>query len=126
VISLFVTALLRGRTPVIYGDGLQSRDFTYVANVVDANLRALRAPGLDGQAVNVAMGRSVNLKRLLRSIARETGRLPRARKEPARAGDIRHSLADIRRAKQLLGYRPIVPFEAGLRQTVDWYREQRS
>jgi UDP-glucose 4-epimerase len=123
VISLFATALLRGRTPVIYGDGLQSRDFTYVDNVVDANLRALRATGLRGQVVNVATGRSVNLKRLLRAIARETGRAPRARQRPARPGDVRHSLADIRRARSLLGYTPQVSFETGLRLTIDWYRE---
>jgi UDP-glucose 4-epimerase len=122
VISLFVTSLLRGRTPVIYGDGLQSRDFTYVANVVDANLRALRAPGLLGQAVNVAMGRSVTLRRLLRAVARATGRPERARQRPARPGDVRHSLADIRNARALLGYRPSVSFEAGLRLTLDWYR----
>jgi UDP-glucose 4-epimerase len=122
VISQFVTSLLRGRTPVIYGDGLQSRDFTYVANVVDANLRALRAPGLRGQAVNVAMGRSVTLGQLLRAVARATGRPARARKRPARPGDVRHSLADIRKARALLGYRPTVSFEAGLRLTIDWYR----
>jgi UDP-glucose 4-epimerase len=124
VISLFTTALLAGRTPVVYGDGLQSRDFTYVDNVVDANLRALRAPGLRGQAVNVATGHSVNLKRLLRAIARETGRPPRAAQRPPRPGDVRHSLADIRRARALLGYAPSVTFEAGLRLTIDWYRRQ--
>jgi len=122
VISLFASALLRGRTPVIYGDGLQSRDFTYVDNVVDANLRALEARGLCGQVVNVATGRAVNLKRLLRAVARETGRPPRARRQPRRPGDVRHSLADVRRARALLGYRPIVSFEAGLRLTIEWYR----
>jgi UDP-glucose 4-epimerase len=124
VISLFVTSLLRARTPVIYGDGLQSRDFTYVANVVDANLRALRAPGLRGQAVNVAMGRSVSLRRLLRAVARATGRPARARQRAARPGDVRHSLADIRKARALLGYRPTVSFEAGLQLTLDWYRSR--
>jgi UDP-glucose 4-epimerase len=125
VISLFVTALLRGRTPVIHGDGLQSRDFTFVDNVVDANLRALDARGLCGQAVNVATGRAVNLKQLLRAVARETGRPARARHKPRRPGDVRHSLADVRRARALLGYRPLVTFEAGLRLTVEWYRRQR-
>lgn len=122
VISLFTTALLAGRQPVIYGDGRQTRDFTYIANVVDGNLRALRAKGLRGQALNLATGRSISLRELLAALARETGAPGRARYLPARAGDIRHSLADVRRARKLLGYRPRVEFEAGLRRTVEWYR----
>jgi UDP-glucose 4-epimerase len=122
VISRFTTDLLAGRTPLIYGDGLQSRDFTYVANVVDANLRALKAKGLAGQSVNVATGHRVTLRQLLVALAAEIGRPARATHQPARAGDVRHSLADIRAAKKLLGYRPIVDFETGLRLTVDWYR----
>jgi nucleoside-diphosphate-sugar epimerase len=122
VISLFTTALLAGKPPVIYGDGFQSRDFTYVANVVDANLRALRAKGLRGQSVNVAMGRRVTLRQLLAAVAKETGTRPDARYGPPRPGDVRHSLADIRVARKLLGYRPSVDFETGLRRTVDWYR----
>jgi nucleoside-diphosphate-sugar epimerase len=122
VISLFTTALLSGKTPLILGDGLQSRDFTYVANVVDANLKALRAKGLTGQTVNVAMGTRITLKKLLASLARETGRPAVAKHGPPRPGDVRHSLADIRLARKLLGYRPIVDFETGLRRTVEWYR----
>ncbi len=122
VISLFTTALLAGRTPVIFGDGRQTRDFTYIDNVVDGNLRALRAPGLRGQAVNLATGRSVSLRQLLAALARETGGTSKARLEAPRAGDIRHSLADIRQARKLLGYRPRVDFETGLRRTVEWYR----
>jgi len=122
VISLFTTALLAGKTPLILGDGLQSRDFTYVANVVDANLKALRAKGLTGQSVNVAMGTRITLKKLLASLARETGRPAVAKHGPPRPGDVRHSLADIRLARKLLGYRPIVDFETGLRRTVEWYR----
>ena len=122
VISLFVTTLLKGRTPVIFGDGKQTRDFTYVDNVVDANLRALTARGLVGQVVNVATGRRVTLLALLRGVARETGRSAKAHHAPARPGDIRHSVADIRRARKLLGYRVVCELEEGLRKTVEWYR----
>lgn len=122
VISLFATALLAGRTPVIYGDGRQSRDFTYVENVVRGNLLALHAQGARGQAVNVATGRCVSLLELLRVMARETGRPARALKRPARPGDIRHSLAAVSLARRLLGYRPTIDLEGGLRRTLAWYR----
>jgi UDP-glucose 4-epimerase len=122
VISLFTTALLDGRTPLINGDGRQSRDFTYVDNVVEANRRALTAKGLAGQTVNVATGKRVTLLDLLRALAAITGRPARARHRPVRAGDVRHSLADIRLARRLLGYRPVVDFKTGLARTVDWYR----
>jgi UDP-glucose 4-epimerase len=122
VISLFTTALIAGRTPVIYGDGRQSRDFTYVANVVHGNLLALEAKGLQGQSINVATGRSVTLLALLETLARQTRRPAKARHRPARAGDIRHSVADVSLARRVLGYRPSVDFEEGLRLTVDWYR----
>jgi len=92
--------------------------------VVDANLRALKAKGLAGQSVNVAMGKRITLRQLLASLARETGASPKATFGPPRAGDVRHSLADIRLARKLLGYRPIVDFETGLRRTVEWYRSQ--
>jgi UDP-glucose 4-epimerase len=126
VISLFTTALLAGRRPVIYGDGRQSRDFTYVENVVHANLLALRAKGLTGQAVNVATRRRVTLLELLRSLARLLDASPRAEHKPGRAGDVRHSLADIGAAKKLLGYKPQVSFEEGLRRTVAWYQAAAS
>jgi UDP-glucose 4-epimerase len=122
VISLFITALLGGKVPVIYGDGKQSRDFTYVDNVVDANLRALTARGLRGQSVNVATGRRVTLLQLLRGVARETGRPAKARHVAPRPGDIRHSVADFAQARKLLGYRVICGFEDGLGKTVEWYR----
>jgi UDP-glucose 4-epimerase len=122
VISVFTTALLAGKTPTIHGDGLQSRDFTYVANVVDANLKALKAKGLSGQSVNVAMGGRITLRQLLAALARETGGPASAKHGPPRPGDVRHSMADIRLARKLLGYRPIVGFETGLRRTVEWYR----
>ncbi len=124
VISLFATALLTGRTPVIYGDGRQSRDFTYVANVVEGNLLALEAPGLKGQVLNLATGRRVTLLQLLRTLARVVGRAGKVRHLPPRAGDIRHSHADVRLASELLGFRPSVKLEAGLRRTVDWYGER--
>ena len=122
VISLFATALLAGRTPVIYGDGRQSRDFTYVDNVVDANLRALSARGLRGQVLNVATGRRTDLLALLRLLASEIGRPARARRLPPRKGDVRHSVADISAARRLLGYAPKVDFDTGIRRTVEWYR----
>jgi UDP-glucose 4-epimerase len=123
VISLFTTALLAGRRPVIYGDGLQSRDFTYVTNVVAANRRALKARGLCGQTVNVATGQRTTLRTLLAVLARAIGRKPAAKFAKARPGDIRHSLADIAAARRLLGYRPVVPLNEGLERTVAWYRE---
>jgi UDP-glucose 4-epimerase len=122
VISLFTTALLAGGTPVIYGDGRQSRDFTYVENVVAANMLALKAPGLKGQSVNVATGRAITLRELLAELGRLTGAPKKAELRPQRAGDIRHSLADIRAARKLLGYRPVVDFATGLARTVAWYR----
>jgi UDP-glucose 4-epimerase len=126
VISVFATSLLRGRTPVIFGDGRQSRDFTYVENVVHGNLLALRARGVRGQAVNLATGRRVTLLQLLRSLARLAARPARATHHAARPGDVRHSLADIRLARRLLGYTPQVPFEEGLRRTFEWYAAMES
>jgi UDP-glucose 4-epimerase len=126
VISVFTTALLAGKTPTIHGDGLQSRDFTYVANVVDANLKALKAKGLQGQSVNVAMGGRITLRQLLAALARETGGPATAKHGPPRPGDVRHSMADIRLARKLLGYRPIVDFETGLGKTVEWYRSSHT
>ena len=124
VISLFTAALLAGRRPVIYGDGRQSRDFTYVANVVDANLRALTVDGAEGDVLNVATGSRVTLNRLLATLARYLGRKVQPRYLPSRAGDVRHSLADITRARRKLGYRPLVDFETGLRKTLEWYRDE--
>jgi UDP-N-acetylglucosamine/UDP-N-acetyl-alpha-D-glucosaminouronate 4-epimerase len=124
VISLFTAALLAGRRPVIYGDGRQSRDFTYVANVVDANLRALTVDGADGDVLNVATGSRVTLNRLLATLARHLGRKVQPRYLPPRAGDVRHSLADITRARRKLGYRPLVDFETGLLKTLEWYRDE--
>lgn len=126
VISLFAKALLSGKSPLIYGDGGQTRDFTYVENVVAANLLALRAPGARGQAINVATGRRISLRQLLEAMNDELGTNLKARREAPRSGDIRHSQADIGRARRLLKYRPTVSFEDGLRQTLAWYREDLS
>jgi nucleoside-diphosphate-sugar epimerase len=123
VISLFATALLARKTPVIYGDGKQSRDFTYVDNVVDANLGALAVRGLSGQVVNVATGKRTDLLQLLRLLAAEIGRPARARHLASRKGDVRDSVADVRAARRLLGFEPRVDLAAGIRRTVDWYRE---
>jgi len=127
VIALFVTAALDGRAPTVYGDGKQSRDFTYVANVVHANLLAAQAPReAAGQVINAACGRGVDLLQLVAEIERIVGVPMRPTFAPPRAGDVRHSLADLAKARALLGYEPIVPFEEGLERTVEWYRENRS
>jgi nucleoside-diphosphate-sugar epimerase len=123
VISLFTTGLLAGRTPVIYGDGGQSRDFTYVENVVAGNLKALTVRNARGQTMNVATGRAVTLNALLAALAKQIGCPAKAERRKARPGDIRHSLAEIRLARRFLGYKPVVDFETGLARTVAWYRE---
>src|SRR5260221_11544144 len=126
VISRFIADLWAGRAPVLHGDGLQSRDFTYVDNVVYANRLALRAPGLTGQAVNVATGQRITLRALLQALSDALERPVAPQRAAPRPGDVRHSLADLRLATKVLGYRPIVDFEEGLRRTVQWYRESRS
>ncbi|CAN5832259.1 SDR family oxidoreductase [soil metagenome] len=122
VISVFATALLENRPPTIYGDGEQTRDFTYVANVVDGVLRACEAPGAAGQIINVATGGRISLNMLFEEMRRLVGADVRPAYEEARAGDVRDSQADITRARELLGYVPTVSFEAGLRDTLNWYR----
>jgi nucleoside-diphosphate-sugar epimerase len=122
VISLFATALLNGHQPVIYGDGEQTRDFTYVTNVVDGVLRACEARGASGEVINVATGGRISLNELLRTLNRIVGTNTKAVFQEARAGDVRDSQADITKARQLLGYVPIVGLEEGLRHTIDWCR----
>src|SRR5262245_62269022 len=124
VISLFSTALIEGRQPVIYGDGEQTRDFTYVANVVDGVLRACTAQAAAGEAINVACGIRVSLNELLRVMNRVVGTNIQPICKEARAGDVRDSQADITKAKTLLGYTPIVPLEEGLQHTLDWCRTE--
>ena len=122
VISVFATALLQNRPPTIYGNGEQTRDFTYVANVVDGVLRACEAPGASGQIVNVATGGRISLNQLFETMRRLTGATVQPVYVESRAGDVRDSQADIRLAADLLGYEPFVSFEEGLKKTVDWYR----
>ena len=126
VISRFISALASGGRPVIYGDGEQSRDFTYVSNVVDGNLRAAESPQAVGRVINVATGRQTTLNELLESLKKIIGRtdIEAEYREP-RLGDVRHSLADITRAREWLGYEPRVGLEEGLRHTLEWWRRSR-
>jgi nucleoside-diphosphate-sugar epimerase len=124
VISLFATALLGGRRPLIYGDGEQTRDFTYVANVVDGVLRACEAPNVQGEVINVATGGRISLNELLRTMNRVAGTDLEALYHEGRAGDIRDSQADIARARTLLGYTPGVGLEEGLKRTLEWCRAE--
>ena len=123
VISLFISALCDGRCPTIYGDGEQTRDFTYVANVVDGVLRACHAPGASGEVINVATAGRISLNQLFAIVKREVGSSLEPNYSNPRAGDVRDSQADIGKAQRLLGYTPIVSFEDGLGRTVEWYRE---
>lgn len=122
VIPLFITAMLAGRQPVIYGDGRQSRDFAFVANVVHANLLAADAPNVAGRTINAADGRAIDLLKLLEVLNRQLGTNVKPRFEAARVGDVRESQADITLARKLLGYEPQVDFEEGLRRSIDYYR----
>jgi nucleoside-diphosphate-sugar epimerase len=122
VLSLFNAAYVRGSTPVIYGDGEQSRDFTYVLNAVDATLRACTASGASGGVFNVGVGEQHNVNEIITVLNKIYGREVKPQYKPARVGDVRESLADISRARAVLGYQPIVSFEEGMRITADWYR----
>jgi nucleoside-diphosphate-sugar epimerase len=122
VISLFISALVEGRRPKIYGDGEQTRDFTYVANVVDGVLRACHAPDASGEVINVATGGRISLNELFRTLRDLTGAKGEPIYEDPRAGDVRDSQADIGKARRLLGYEPLVGLADGLQKTVEWYR----
>lgn len=123
VISLFIKWLLAGQAPNIHGDGGQTRDFTYVANVVDGVLRACEAPGASGESINVATEGRVSLNQLLSALQGIIGTDVEATYGPPRVGDVRDSQASIAKARRLLGYEPLVPFEEGLRRTVAWFKE---
>jgi len=122
VISLFINALLAGQSPMIHGDGRQTRDFTYVANVVDGVLRAATAEGVSGETINVATGGRISLLELVRAVQLIIGSDIAPTFGAAREGDVKDSQADIFKARKMLGYDPAVPFEDGLRQTVAWFK----
>ena len=122
VIALFCNAMLTGRTPVIQGDGSQSRDFTYVANAVSALIKAGQAPGVSGNVYNVGTGKSVSILDLVAALNRLLGTHITPELAPGRTGDVRHSQAIIEQATRDLGYEVIVSFEEGLSRTLQWYK----
>jgi len=124
VLAKFITSMLHGEQPTIFGDGEQSRDFTYIDTVVEGNLLACRAPAARaaGKVFNVATGRRITLNETFRALQELTSYSGPANYGSERSGDIKHSLADITRAEADLGYKPSVSFEDGLRKTVEWYR----
>lgn len=122
-IPAFVTAILQDRRPTVYGDGEQSRDFTYIDNVVEANLLAARARKTHGEVVNVACGEAVTVNAIIEAINDLLGKHIRPIYEPSRPGDVKHSLADITAARNLIGFNPIVLFREGLEKSIDWYRD---
>lgn len=126
VVSRFISALSNDERPVIFGDGEQSRDFTYIENVVAANLSAASAPQAAGKVINVANGQRVTLNELLSELKQLTGKTDvTAEYRDPRVGDVRHSLADITRARELLGYESRVDLREGLKRTLDWWKTSR-
>ena len=126
VIPRFITAALDDRSPTVYGDGEQSRDFCFIDNVVEANLRAADAEGASGKVFNIACGTGTSLNRVLGLLGEALDRPVVARYEPGRAGDVRHSLADISQARAVLGYPAAVDFVTGLQRTLAWFRQGRA
>src|SRR6266702_7678350 len=126
VLAKFITQMLKGEQPIIFGDGTQSRDFTYVDNAVEANLLACRAPAsqVAGGVFNIATGHRADLNQTFRLLKTLIGYPGNVEYAPERAGDVRHSLADISRAEKYLGYKPKIEFEDGLSRTIEWYRSQ--
>ncbi len=126
VISRFIHSLLKDETPVIYGDGEHSRDFTYIANVVDANIKAAESSQGIGEVINVANGDRVTLNQLLETVKKITGRPDvKADYQPPRAGDVKDSQADNSRAIEWLDYKQLVDLEEGLKRTIDWWKTSR-
>ena len=127
VLAKFITQMLRREQPTIFGDGTQGRDFTFIENVLNANLLACKAPAEDvvGKVFNIACGRRVDLNEMYRLLQKLTDYSAPAKYGPERQGDVKDSLADLSRAEKYLGYRPVVSFEEGLRRTVGWYRSRR-
>jgi UDP-N-acetylglucosamine/UDP-N-acetyl-alpha-D-glucosaminouronate 4-epimerase len=126
VLAKFCTAFLEDTQPVVFGDGEQTRDFTYVENAVQANLLACEAPNVSGKVFNVGVGGRVSLNAVLHELGKITGKTLEAKYDPPRDGDIRDSQADISQAKEFLGYAPQVTFEDGLARTFEWYRETQT
>jgi nucleoside-diphosphate-sugar epimerase len=126
VLAKFCTAFLEDTPPVVFGDGEQTRDFTYVENAVQANLLACEAPNVSGKVFNVGVGGRVSLNEVLRELGKITGKTLEAKYEPPRDGDIRDSQADISQAREFLGYEPQVSFAEGLARTFEWYREMQA
>jgi nucleoside-diphosphate-sugar epimerase len=126
VLAKFITSMLRGEQPTIFGDGEQSRDFTYIDNAIAANLLACEAASakVAGKVFNIATGRRVTLNETFQLLRKLTGYSGEPKYGPERGGDIKHSLADISSAEAALGYKPTVDFEEGLKRTVEWYRQQ--
>jgi nucleoside-diphosphate-sugar epimerase len=122
VLSRFMLAVIEGKQPVIYGDGEQSRDFTYIDNIVDETLRACEAKGASGMVFNGGTGARITLNEVLKLLEKITGKKIEAKYDPPRTGDIRDSQADVSLAHKVLGYEPLVHFEEGLRRTWDWYK----
>ena len=126
VLAKFITNMLNGEQPTIFGDGTQSRDFTYIENAVEANLLAVKAPAsqVAGQVFNVATGKRADLNQAFQLLKKIIGYPGEVKYGPTRSGDVKHSLADLSRAEKHLGYTPKVDFEQGLGRTVEWYRGQ--
>lgn len=122
-IPAFVTAILKNQPPTIYGDGEQSRDFTYIDNVVEANLLAARAKRTNGEVVNVACGQAVTVNAIIDMINQLLGKNVKPTYAPPRPGDVKHSLADVTLAQRLIGFKPIVQFSEGLEKAIHWYRD---
>jgi nucleoside-diphosphate-sugar epimerase len=123
VLSRFMLAVIEGQSPVIYGDGEQSRDFTYVENIVDETLRACDASGASGLVFNGGTGARITLNQVLKMLEHITGKIIQAQYDGPRNGDIRDSQADVSLARKILGYEPRVLFEEGLKRTWDWYKQ---
>jgi UDP-glucose 4-epimerase len=123
VIPKFIDALLQGRPPIIFGDGEQSRDFTYIENVVQANLLAMSAEHLHGEAINIACGKRISLNQLLNVLKEILGSKLSPIYQELRKGDVKHSLADICKGKEILNYEPTVGIEIGLEKTVDFFQK---
>lgn len=125
VIPAFIEAILNDQSPIIYGDGTQSRDFTYVEDVVSANLLAAEAPKLQGEVTNIGTGSQIVLNDLVDNINIILGKNISAKHTAARQGDVKHSLADIRLANELIGYQPFTSFHDGLKHTINWLKKQQ-